>query len=188
MDPGSVAIGMLVSLVGWGVFIFAIFLPKIKGLQTYFEEKEKLYMEKIDNILEGKDEGVNAILDKKLPEMAEKGWDTILDKLTGPPDPRLILAVKTMAGGAFYAIKDDPDIKRSIQGEINGKMNGVVRQIEGRIGFAEEDIKNLREMIAFFNANKEKFAKYANMAPGSGGGGFDPTQLMGMFMPGMGQQ
>lgn len=184
IDPSSVALGATISLIGWGIFIFGVFYPKINGLKIYFEEKEILYMKKIDNILEGKDQKFNAILDDKLPEITDK----ILERFSNPEDPKMRNVIMNVAGGAYYAIVSDPDIKRSIQGHINGYLNGAVGQIEDRIGFKEQDVKDLRELITFFNANKEKLGMLAGGQGGNQGGVFNPLQTMMAFMPGMGQQ
>ncbi len=227
-DPGSFSQGMLVSLIGWAIFIFVIFYPKINSLKNYFEDKEKVYMKKIDDILEGKDKKFNKIIDDKLPDIT-KGlkteFKTVLDvelpaivdkikaeipdiekiivdkapvmmqaflkELKPPLSPETAEAIYGLTDCAYASFVANPDIERSIQGKINGHINGIVSQMEGRIGFKEEDLKNLREMIAFFNANKEKFAQFANMAPGGGGGGpggFNIMQMLGMGNMGMGQQ
>ena len=192
-DPRSAAIGMLVSLIGWAIFIFAIFYPKINSLKTYFEDKEKLYMKKIDDILEGKDEKFNAILDEKLPDIT-KGlktefktvledeapvmFDAFMVKLAGEPTPAMVGAINTIGKGMYYNMSTDPEIERSIQGKINGHINGIVGQLEARIGFSEQEMKEFKEFITWASANKEKLAGLANIVPGGGGAPFD---IMGML-------
>lgn len=215
VDLDSFAVGAMSSLVGWTIFIFIIFYPKINGLKkhfegkekyymekidgliAYFKEKEKTYMTKIDNILEGKDEAFNKVLDDKLPLIVEKikaeipdikevlktelptVVDALIAKFAGPPDEKMVLALKNISQGAYYSMMSNPEIKKNIQDHINGYMTGVIHQIENRIGFSEQDIKELKEFVAWAKTMKDKFG-------GKEGGATDPFQAMIQSMMGGG--
>ncbi|MCK5606118.1 hypothetical protein KAR91_29740 [Candidatus Pacearchaeota archaeon] len=197
------ALGGVIGTLWWIVFIWKIFYPKMREMKQYFEDKyeaeKKAFEDKLNNILAGKDAKVNTILDDTVPKITEKlreEFKTILDKETPkiavsvlskfkpPLSEEVSAAVYSLVDCAYNAYKANSDIQRSVQGEINGRINGVVGQIEKRFNVTEEDMQNFRLMLEWFAANKDKLAGLANMAGGGGEGGFNPMQMFGQMFGG----
>ena len=238
---GYMALGGVIGTLFW-LYALGFYFPRKfeeaeRKIQATIDEKEALYVDKIDKILEGDDDkslsvivdkikaelpDIDKVFDDKLPSVIEAFKkeipdintilqeqlplitnaikaelpdidsilkdkmpmvaDALIAKFAGPPDENMVLALKNISQGAYYSIMSDPEIKRSIQGEINGRMNGIVGQLENRFGFTEQEMKMFKELIPVLYANKDKLNMLAGgTGGGQGGGAFD---IFRMLMPG----
>jgi len=169
IDPGSMAIGALASLIGWSIFIFVIFLPALKKLETRMNAKYQ--KEKQDVIKTFKDSVPD--FEKDILPKIKTGFTTEIDDFKKQlPD---IEKLKEEFKSEVQALKQEFDFDELAEKgmlkimekmtddkdeDVNLMMNAVSARIIGYAKFIVKEDKEFNDWIrGVINAEAATYVK-----------------------------
>jgi len=176
MDPGSIAVGALVGTVWWIIFIFYVFLPKIKQLRTDMEWEKDRIEAKIDeqlNKIPNIDATIMRVKDEIRQELELIKTDTdikellrpVMLELSKPPDQwdeqyfQVFSNISNIAVSQVRWMVDNDEafnkwfydkmkgLTMNMKKELRAEMTEAVPEIAKSMGIPLDAVKEAGEML-----------------------------------------